>query len=789
MTPPASEPIRLPARRAPAPVLEAEYTDAKPGGGSGDGGPADLKKLYAAFRRRMRLFVAIVAVVFAGFILGPLRSPPVYTGTARVEIDTRKKEVVNIQQVESDLPVNEVNIVDTEVEVLKSRHLADRVVTALHLDQDPEFNPALRKRGFAGTILAGVKAMFAPPQRLNGPASKLEAQTARERVVDSVLSHLTVRRSGLTYVIDVNFTSRDGAQAAAIANTFADRYLTDQLESKIEANRDANASLSERATEIQQELRKAEDALAQYKISHNLMSAGNETLTQQEISNLDNQMAQAKAAQAEAEAQVRTARAQLAAGSNGSDVSLALVSPVVANLRSQRATISTHLAELSEKYGPLHPELQKTKQQLKDIDAQIQAEVDRVISGLEAQARIAEQRTASLQGTLNQTRGALASNNRTSVDLNDLQRNVDAERALYEAFLTRSKQTSADQGLEATDARVLSRAKIPTRPSAPNVPILLLLALVAGAGLGVGAVVVAEMLDSGFTTGEDVEQRLDIAFLGAVPHLASVLDPAPPTETEQGSKRRRFTFRPLVQALWPQTDPAVDPIGYAVDKPLSAFTEAFRSLRTSIRYAGLGSGGQVIALTSALPGEGKTTTSVCLGRVAAKAGERVIIVDCDLRRRNVNKVLGVEPGKGLLEVLHGEAELDDVLVQDEASGAWFLPLAQASFTPKLVFGGPAVDTLLDRLRQRFDLVILDTPPVLAVSDARDIAAKADGVIFLARWRHTQQKAIEGALRMIARVDGRLIGVTLTQVDMREQARYGYGDAGYYYGQYRSYYAA
>jgi polysaccharide biosynthesis transport protein len=165
------------------------------------------------------------------------------------------------------------------------------------------------------------------------------------------------------------------------------------------------------------------------------------------------------------------------------------------------------------------------------------------------------------------------------------------------------------------------------------------------------------------------------------------------------------------------------------------------------------------------------------------------VVDCDLRRNNVSKTLGIHPTKGLVEVLSGEATLDDALVRDDASGAWILPLASASLTPKLVFGTPAIDRLFADLRRRFDLIILDTPPVLAVSDARDIVAMADGVIFLARWRHTPQKAIESALQMIVRVDSRLIGLALTRVDMRQLSRYGYGDAGHYYNRYRAYYAS
>jgi capsular exopolysaccharide synthesis family protein len=269
-----------------------------------------------------------------------------------------------------------------------------------------------------------------------------------------------------------------------------------------------------------------------------------------------------------------------------------------------------------------------------------------------------------------------------------------------------------------------------------------------------------EMLDTGLTTAEDVERRLDVAHLGSLPHLASVAD-----------------------------EKNISPVEYVVAKPLSSFAEAFRSLRTSIRYSRLGERVKTIMVTSSRPGEGKTTSTVCLGRVAAQSGDKVVIVDCDLRRRNINRLIGVEADKGLLEVLAGQARIEEVLLQDEESGAYILPLAHSSYTPKDVFGTAAMDRLLADLAARFDLVLLDTAPTLAVADTRALAAKCDAVVFLARWRKTPDKAIESALRMLSAAGAHIAGVALTQVNMKEQVRYGYGDPGYYYGEYKKYYAS
>ncbi|MFY8208081.1 MAG: GumC family protein, partial [Caulobacter sp.] len=347
----------------------------------------DLNIAIATFRRRFRLFAAIAVVVFAAVVLFTLQQTPKYTAISQVMLDVRKEQVTDMSAVLSGLPADS-SVVDTEVEVLKSRSLAARVVKDLKLEQDPYFNPYLADSKGAAAWLSSIRKAAAPMDKVD----PTELQRRRERIVDNVLTGLKVRRAGLTYLISIEYTHQDPKRAAELSNAFANLYLTEQLEAKFDATQKANEWLDTRVAELRDQVQAADAAVQQYKIANNLLSAEGATLTEQEISSLNQQLALSRASQAETDARLNIARQQLARGSTGEDVGESLNSPVVQQLRKQRSEKSAQVADLGGRYGDRHPELLKARRELADIDGQIQAEIRRIISNLEAQAQVARQR-------------------------------------------------------------------------------------------------------------------------------------------------------------------------------------------------------------------------------------------------------------------------------------------------------------------------------------------------------------------------------------------------------------
>lgn len=700
-----------------------------------EAGLIDLRRVGSLLRRRWPVIAAVSAVVILLTFLAYHFATPLYSATATVAIDRHDDELASAPAapaLATDSPS-----VDTEAQVLASPALAGVVVDRLGLASDPEF--------------AG-----------KAPVSHA---VARENAINSLILKTLIKRVGLSYAISVTTTTAVSPEKAArVANEIVNDYVAGGLGGKETARQREVTLLSARIGQLRGEVIATEAAIARYRAANGLVDVNpTGTAAAAEESALNAQIATAQAEQAAAQARLGTARAQLARGRSGEALGAALASDTVRALRAQQAQLSAQRADLVGRYGPLHPDLARTDRQLADIDARIKAEVTRIVSNLETEASVAAGRTSSLQASINRAQGSLAAQNAASVRLNELQRNADSARSLYQAFLDRYRGAVARQGTDQGTAHVIAHALPAAGPTSPNPIVYSILAIVGALLASAVAVALLELLENGVRSSAAVQSKLGVPSIGLVPDIASV--------PNSGVSRRN----------------PVAPADFLLAKPASMFAESFRSIRTAIRRAPGGDLTKVIAITSALPDEGKTTTAICLARSAAQAGLKVVLIDADLRQRASSRTLTADVSAGLAEVLAGKVPLERALVVDSPSGAMLLPQTSAGASLDLM-GSPGMQQLIERLRDSFDLILLDCAPVLPVAEARQAAAIADRTILVLRWSKTPVRAANLALNLLDQVGAKVAGVVLTRANVAAIARSGDSDAASFYHQYAKYYA-
>ncbi|QUD89313.1 GumC family protein [Phenylobacterium montanum] len=715
-----------------------------------DGHAVDFVRIGELFMRRPILISAVFAVLFAVVMGAIMSAPKQYTAMAQVQVDINSRNLTDVASGADNTGTGLADAakIDTEIGMIQSGAVARQVL----LDLGPPPTDAKAKGSSTPAWLKAIKNAVHPS---NGQpaASPLDP-------IQKLQKGLKVEREGGGYVIDIQYTATDPAWAAKTANAFVAAYQRQKSLSSVEQSQEAGAYMSGNLADLERQVMQADAAVAAYRASHGLEQAGSTTMDEQNILAIGQQLVSARAAQAEVEARYKTAADQLAHGSNGDDVGEALSSPVVQQLRGQRASLSQRLTELRTRYGSRHPDVVTTQQQLIDIDGQIQAEIRRILSNLSAQVQVARERTASLQASLNGANRSLVGSDAASVKLNELLRNQEAARETYQQYLARFKQNNVTTGAPPTNAHVITPATPPSKPSAPNALKAMAIALAAGLVGGVGTMFGAGLLERTFNDIDEIESELAVPALASIPLLQSTVS--------RGGKKGRV------------------PSVYVVERPLSVFAESFRTLRTTLQAMRLnGRPVKVVAITSAVPHEGKTTTAVCLARVAALGHAKVLVIDTDLRRRALGAAFGVEADIGLVEVLDGAVTLERALVKDSMSSAMFLPLSSSTSPQRDVLSSPALDKLLAAAREYYDLIILDAAPVLLLADARTLAQRVDATLLLARWRATPKSAVRSAVRELSAVGAALAGVVLTQVDRRLERKSQYGGSQYYrsYGAY------
>lgn len=689
----------------------------------------DLAGLYSRFRRHALMAAGVIAIFILVAIVATQFMPKRYTGRAQLAFAPQNSPV----RASSDPGLSDQAreaVLEAQLQFVRSLTVANRVVAKLGLDKDPELRKGAERFKSGG----------------------------KDAIAAALLDNVGAKRIGQTPLIEISYTSPDPLQAAKIANAVADAYLENQVTEKLVQSKSTIEALDVRIAVLRKQAEDADAAVAAFRVQNNLLGNPDAVALEQEISTISTDLARARADAAEAQSRRAAAYRSTIIGSNTGPVDGAALNA----LRVQRGEVVRKLGALDARYGDKHPLIIDAREELGRLDAEIGREMRNQSASASAQSSIAQARAGSISASLAGARGRLAANVRGGVGLADLERRAAIARDQYQNLLGTRGQETARRSLFQPDSRLVSPAVPPMSPSAPNLMVNLVLAIAAGLGVAVGIAFFRERWSQRLNTIDDINRLLGVDFLNSVPTMRSAIE-SPKTQ---------------------------DPAQAVTLHPLSSYAEAFRGLATTLVYRARDHGpgkGKVIGITSSLPKEGKTTTSISVAHVLALAGRKVAILDTDLRRRSVTLSLAPQAERGWVGALANGRPIEEVFIVD-AAGATLVPAEADAHLGANPFSGPGFEALIERLRASFDVVVVDTAPVLAVDDTRILLRHLDALALLARWRQTPVKAIRAALHQVRTVGGSVAGVAMTMVDLKNQARSGYGDASDYYSEMQDYYA-
>ena len=737
-------------------ILPAEHLPKKSLETSDESDEINLRGLLRILWRRRTAIASVVFLLTTLAVIVLFQISPRYTASALVMIDPRDTQIVDIEAVMSGL-AGDMETIQSEIEIIKSRGLAEKVIRKTALYNNPEFNARLRPVTFqdsvAGFLRNAATALFS---RSDKPVAAREDQFDLERVgiIRAFLRNLEVSRRGHSRVIEIRFESKRPRTAVVIANAIADLYLVEQLEAKFEMTQRATLWLNDRLSELREKVEVTETAVEAYRKQAGLIEGEKASLASQQVSELNTQLVLVRSARAEAEARLRDAEFRLKKRGGVYSVAEVLSSSLIQRLREQEAQLDRKVAELASEYGAKHPRMINARAEMRDLRDKIRIEVGKIVQSFRNEVKVVVASEKSLKESLKMLQQRVAELNSSEVQLRALQREAKANRDLYETFLSRFKETSTQEDMQQIDARIITRADLPSAPSFPNKRMIIALVFVSSIFLGVVLAFAMEHIDHGFRSMEQIERLIGAPALGLVPAVGK----------SKGAPEK-----------------------YAVEKPTSMLGEAVRTIYTALVLSNVDTPPRVVLVTSALPKEGKTTTTLLLGRLYAMLGKRAIIIDTDLRRPQVHAKLDLNETPGLVELLTGKATPEEVIQRDEASGADVIVAGTAGPNAAELLSSDRLKSLLSKLGEYYDLVVLDSPPTMAVADARVLAHFADRTILVIRWAATKREIAAMAVKHILDAGGTLAGIVLSRVNIRKHASYGYGDSGYYYGPARRYY--
>ena len=712
-----------------------------------------IRKLW-----RHRGLIALCTVVLGGAAIAVAWSmPSIYVSEARVLVGVQAPRLPNVESLVADVSPD-AERVQNEGFILQSRNIAKQVIDQLKLRDDPEFNPILRKPSFWSRLnlrqylpptidgwiaqLTSAKPKAADGDKFTGFSTGAGAATSDDQLIDTLLSRVDVSTLGRSYVLSIKAESLNPATAAAIANTLAERYLDYQRRDKIESIDRVDKFLLGRVAELREQVSKSDQAVEDYRRSHDLYKSAGSGVTAQQLNELNTQLTAAQTAKAEAESRLNEAQEMRKGSLNNESVPEVLRSPLITGLKQQLADSERKAAELSASYGARHPALVNARAEAANIQGRVGAEVSKIVDGLAREARSANARYEALSKNFEGVKKQMGSVNDRSIQLESLERDATVNRNLLEAMLLRAKQSTGAETILQANAKLVSPAAPSSAPSYPPKALIAFLGVAGGMMVGAAIALMREGGDHTFRRAEQIESMTGLPVMAVVPQVSG------------------------------RTPPAMQ----VLRQPTSAYSEALRRLHIGVELSEAAASPKVILFSSATPSEGKSVMVASLGRLLASNGKRVLLIDCDWRSPRLHQIFRCGNRDGLASLLiDKDVQLDQVIHHDALSGVDVMPAG--SWSPRFahLLSSDYMRRLLEALEPHYEFIILDTPPALVTADVMSLSRLVEKVVFVVRWGHTRQEAVLEALKQIVDAQGDVAGIVMSRVVSKQYRQYSYGD--------------
>lgn len=701
-----------------------------------------IVEMWRALMYRKWMILATAAISTALAVIFALRMEPVYESSALMLFDQGRSRVVSIEDVYAGVGANRENST-TQVEFLKSRDVSMRVIRNLNLTTHPEFDPRARTGGFSPARLLASWGLIEPPDELT-------TEEVDAIVLARFQRRLTIEPIRLSQLVRVSFESTDRVLAATVANAVAAAFIQADLDARFAVTQQANEWLNMRVADLKNKLDAAEGAVQTYREQQGLVDT--KVLAQggagRQLDELNQRLVEARVRRTHAE----QAYNQVRPGSpNRFEVPAVINHPSVQSARAAEADAERRFADIAQRYGAAYPSYRALESELRSAKETARRAAESVVASIQKEFEAARAAEVSLEQTLGRTRNTVQAINRKEIQLGALERDADVGRQLYQLFLTRQRETMAAADLSTSPARVIDPAAPALVPVKPRTMVIALGALLLSAGLAVALTILLHRLDNTLKRADDLEERLGYPLLSAVPKLFG---------------REAAHAQTMMQSL-----------------PTSPFAESIRTVYSGIQLATLDSARKIIMVTSAIPGEGKSTVAANLALMQARL-RPTLLIDADMRRPMLAKRLRLARGlPGLAEYVTGTSPLEECVHQVNDGRLWVMPAGQRLTNPAELFSTEAFREAIHALQSRFEQIVLDCPPVRPVSDATMLSTLSTGVVFVVAANETPAPLVRLALKRLSDAGARIFGVVLNRYDARQAEAY-YGDYSSY-GDYAS----